>query len=106
MLRGFGFTHPVLLGATGIAFVVRHLSADFRRPARLDDLLGVETRVAAQHGASLDLDQRIIGNAVDLVRIKLKLACIRADGRPARVPDDLHRVFGRLIANRSGPVDG
>jgi acyl-CoA thioester hydrolase len=106
MLRGFGFLHPELLDRHGIAFVVRHLAADFRAPARLDDLLRVETRVAAQRGASVDLDQVILSNGIDLVRIRLKLACITRDGRATRVPEDLHRVFGRLLEHGSGRSDG
>lgn len=106
MLRDFGFDHPRLLAEAGIAFVVRHLAADFRAPARLDDRVRVETRVAGQRGASLDLEQVIVGNGIDLVRIKLKLACINSDGRATRVPEDLHRVFGRLLVNTSGRPDG
>ena len=106
MLRELGFVHPALLASDGIAFVVRHLAADFRAPARLDDLLVVETRVKSRQGASLDLHQSIIRDGIDLVQLTLKLACVTADGRPTRVPAALRAVFGRLIDNSSGRSDG
>ena len=102
MLREFGFVHPTLLAEEGIAFVVRELAADFRAPAHLDDLLVVETRVQLQRGASIDLCQSIVRNRIDLVRIKLKLACITREGRPTRVPARLGAVFGRLVDKNPG----
>ena len=106
MLRDFGLVHPALLARHGVAFVVRHLAADFRAPARLDDLLVVETRIKSQRGASVDLRQSIVGNGIDLVEIRLKLACITRDGRPTRVPAALNEIFGRLIDNNPGRIDG
>lgn len=106
MLRTFGFHHPALLAGDGVAFVVRHLAADFRAPAHLDDLLVVETRIKSQRGASVDLQQSIVRNGIDLVRITLKLACITRDGRPTRVPAALGAIFGRLIDNNPGRIDG
>jgi acyl-CoA thioester hydrolase len=102
MLRDLGFDHPALLAEGGVAFVVRQLAADFRAPARLDDLLVVETRIKSQRGAQVDLQQSIVRNGIDLVQITLKLACITRDGRPTRVPAALSAVFGRLIDNNPG----
>lgn len=106
MLRDFGFEHTRLLEDEGIAFVVRNLSADFRQPARLDDLLLVQTRIREVRGASMNMDQRICRNGVDLVRITLKLACITADGRATRVPPQLHAVFCQLVQSSPGHVNG
>jgi acyl-CoA thioester hydrolase len=106
MLRDFGFDHTRLLQQDGVAFVVRNLFADFRQPARLDDLLLVETRVRELRGASMNLDQQICRNGVDLVRITLKLACITVDGRATRVPPQLHAVFCPLVQSSPGHVNG
>ena len=39
MMRALGFAHSGIAAETGTAFTVRRLSADYRAPARLDDLL-------------------------------------------------------------------
>jgi tol-pal system-associated acyl-CoA thioesterase len=106
MLRDFGFEHTRLLQDEKVAFVVRNLFVDFRRPAHLDDLLNVQTRIRAVRGASMELEQRICRNGIDLVRISLKLACITADGRATRVPPQLHAVFCRLVQSSPGHVNG
>src|SRR5918994_7753507 len=46
-------------GGAGLHFAVRRLSIDYHRPARMDDVLTVETRAAEIRGASLVLAQGI-----------------------------------------------
>ncbi len=106
MLRDFGFDHTRLREKEGVAFVVRHLSADYRQPAHLDDLLHIRTQVSELRGASMSVDQRICRDGLDLVRIRLKLACIAADGRATRLPPLLHTVFCQLVQGSPGHVNG
>jgi len=46
------------------AFVVRRMSLDFLRPARMDDLLVIETRVKELGGASVTLVQAVMKDGV------------------------------------------
>jgi acyl-CoA thioester hydrolase len=86
MLRTGGLEHGRLLAEHGVSFAVRRCEADYRRPARLDDVLDVETRVAEAGGASVWLDQVVRRGTTELVRLKVQLACVARDGRPARFP--------------------
>src|SRR3954468_9914764 len=45
MMRALGFAHTAIAAETGSVFTVTRVSANFRLPARLDDLLRVETRI-------------------------------------------------------------
>lgn len=76
----------------GLAFVVRRMKLDFLAPARMDDVLDVETRVAEARGASLTMSQRVLRGGVELLTAEVLVACIR-DGRAARIPP---AVFGLL----------
>jgi acyl-CoA thioester hydrolase len=91
MLRHLGIESGRLGKDLGLAFAVRRCVMDFVKPAKLDDLLTVETRLLKVGGASLDIDQRVRRGAEDLVRMELKLACISLDGRPARLPGDVRK---------------
>ncbi len=86
MLRDLGTENARLMKTEGLAFAVRRCEVDFFKPARLDDLLSVETRLIDVGGASLVADQRVKRDNVELVRMELKLACMSLDGRPARLP--------------------
>ena len=89
-LRRRGFAHRDLAENLGVVFVVRSLRIEFLAPAMMDDLLVVETSVAALRGASIDFEQRIVRSHKELVTAEVLAASIR-DGRPARIPADLRR---------------
>jgi acyl-CoA thioester hydrolase len=93
-LRRRGFAHRNLAETSGVVFVVRSLQIEFLAPATMDDLLIVETKVAAVQGASITFHQRAVRGDKELVTAEVLVASIR-DGRPARIPADLRRLLRR-----------
>ena len=93
-LRRRGFAHGDLAETSGVVFVVRSLQIEFLAPATMDDLLIVETKVAAVQGASITFHQRAVRGDKELVTAEVLVASIR-DGRPARIPADLRRLLRR-----------
>ena len=93
MMRALGFAHSGIAAESGTLFTVRRLAADYRLPARLDDLLSVDTRIVEIGAATLTLDQRIRRDAALLVAIDMLVACIGPDGRPRRVPAGLRAAL-------------
>jgi len=89
MLREIGIESSSLMVNEGVALAVRRCNVDYYKPARLDDLLNVETRLMALGGASIELEQIIVREGQKLVRLELKLACMAMDGRPSRLPSRL-----------------
>lgn len=104
LLRDLGFDHMTLHRDQGLTFAVRGCSAEFLRPAHLDDLLEVRTRPTDISGASLWLDQTVFREDEPLVEMKLRLVCIRDDGRPARLPSEIRTAFipDRMPADDAG----
>ncbi|MCU0894022.1 MAG: YbgC/FadM family acyl-CoA thioesterase [Rhodospirillales bacterium] len=86
MMRCMGFSHRELLERFAVLFALRRCAVDYRLPARLDDALEVRTRVTRVAGASFEGRQLILRGELPLVRVATTLACIAADGRPARLP--------------------
>ena len=93
MLRLAGIEQSAVSRRQGLAFAVRGFSADYWRPARLDDLLEVRSRLLRLGAASLDAEQTIARDETDLVRIEVRIACVGRDGRPARIPADLKTLL-------------
>jgi acyl-CoA thioester hydrolase len=91
-LRGQGMTHQELAATSGIAFAVRSMQIDFLGPARIDDLLSVETRAAMARGASIEFRQRVVLGEKTLVAATVLVAAIR-DGRPARLPVSVRQAL-------------
>lgn len=76
----------------GLIFAVRRMTIDFLRPARMDDVLTVETRIVEARGASLVIAQRILRANELVVTADVRVAAI-AGGRPARIPDELRAIL-------------
>ncbi len=101
-LRALGFEQESMRRSIGLAFAVRHCSADYLKPARLDDELLVETRLTALGGASLEVEQGVRRRGEMLVHLALRLACLGPAGRPARLPAGLRRALAPFTRHTSG----
>lgn len=100
-LRAQGVDHQQL-AALGLGLVVQGCAIDYHRPARLDDLLAVDTAILDPRldirRASIRLQHlaRRAGSEDPLASGQVRIACIdQASGRPAPLPDavfeQLHR---------------
>ena len=96
MLRDLGISHAEMMKRDGLVLVVRRCEIDYLKPARLDDLLTVETEAAKLGGASVDLRQRVLRDGDVLADLKVLVVCIGPDGRPARIPDYVRGVLPRM----------
>ncbi|AGK58824.1 tol-pal system-associated acyl-CoA thioesterase [Hyphomicrobium denitrificans 1NES1] len=75
------------------AFVVRRMSFDFFRPARMDDLLEVETRVKEIGGASVTLIQTVIRDGKRIAEAEVTVVLISVSGKPLRLSDAVRNAF-------------
>ncbi len=71
----------------GVLFVVRHLEADYFKPARLDELLRVETVLKEMKNSSFLLNQSIFCQDSMLFSMTVTIVCIDSNGRPVRIPE-------------------
>ena len=69
-----------------MGFVVRRMVCDFLRPARIDDLLRVETRFREMGGARMELEQKVLRQWELLFSADVTVALVDASGRPKRFP--------------------
>lgn len=74
--------------AGGLVFAVRRMTVEWLRPARMDDLLAVETEVAELRGASIRMNQRILRDGETLLTAAVHVATL-SGGKPARIPEAL-----------------
>lgn len=86
ILRLAGIEQSLLRAQHDVIFAVRRCEVDYRRPARLDDLVEVRSRLTRVRGAQLSAMQSIWRAGEELVRLVVDLAALRGDGRPTRIP--------------------
>lgn len=89
-LRALGLGQRELATDQGLQFVVAQLSVNYLRPARLDDLLAIDARVAELARTYLVFEQRALRGDELLAQATVKVACVDTRrNAPARLPADL-----------------
>ena len=96
-LRLIGADHRALFEqaaaeAPGFAFVVRHMSIDFKKPAHMDDLLEIVTAPDDVRGASVMLHQRVVRGEDLLVEARVQVAFV-SGGRARPIPKPLRMAM-------------
>ncbi len=83
----------------GIIFPVVSIEANFRSPARLDDLLEVRTQIAALKNSSFTAAQQVVrkDDGKLLVEAKVTLACVNPEMKPRRLPQEIRDLFSSLM---------
>ena len=75
-LRSDGHQQGELLREASIAFVVRSISADYLKPARLDDLLSVSMEVTRITRAQIFFRQSIRRGDEELLTAQVQVVCV------------------------------
>lgn len=91
-VRALGIDQRRMQAETGVVFAVRRVEADFLRPAVLDDLLTVVTRVERRGGASLTLMQEVRREGEPIFAARVVLAAMGPQGA-TRLPAALRRAI-------------
>jgi acyl-CoA thioester hydrolase len=108
-LRLIGAEHRTLFSqaeqeAPGFAFVVRAMTIDFLKPARMDDVLEVVTTPEEVKGASITLHQRVTRGEALLVEAHVRVAFV-SGGRARPIPKPL-RIAMRADHDAAGVIPG
>jgi acyl-CoA thioester hydrolase len=96
-LRLLGNDHRALseggAGQEPAAFVVRRMMLEYLKPARIDEVLEVETRVVAATAATLVLSQTVRRDGVRLCAAEVTVVLVSAAGRVLRLSTALKRAL-------------
>jgi acyl-CoA thioester hydrolase len=76
-----------------LAWVVKRMEIDFRQPARIDNILTVETLTEDVSGARIFMAQKIKRGDEVLVTARVEAAIIGGNGRPRRFPKEWVPAF-------------
>jgi acyl-CoA thioester hydrolase len=99
-LRARGFDLREIVERYGVFFIVRTLEIAYVRPAQLDDLVHASAQVLKMGRVQVTFAQTVLRDTEELVRARVNLACVTADGfRPAAIPEPLRTTFAEGVAS-------
>lgn len=102
-MRAHGFPYR-RLEEQGVRMPVVRLSVRYHRPARFEDRLAIQTRLAALGRSRVAFENRVLRREDDqgvtrtlLLEGRVELACVDRAGQVQRLPEDLRAAFARLL---------
>ena len=87
------------------AWAIRRAEIDFRRPARLDDVLTVKTTLTGLSGARLHALQQIVHGDSLLVEGRSEACLVTLTGKPRRLPEAVSRLLTPYLYEPHLPMD-
>jgi acyl-CoA thioester hydrolase len=88
-LRLAGIYHTELAaGEQPLIWVVRKMEINFILPARMDDIVTVETVTEEVSGARIMMSQTMLRGSIRLISAKVEAAVVTPEGKPRRFPKD------------------
>ncbi len=79
------------------AWAIRRLAMDYRRPARLDDVINVRTILTGLSGARMNATQRIVCGDVLLVEGRIEACITTLTGKPRRLPKNVLETLAPFL---------
>lgn len=91
-VRSLGLDQTELKTERGVVFAVRHITADYIKPARFDEALKVITRLKNLTAARLVLEQNVYRSGAVLFESSVTVVAITSTGRPVRLPAEFRLI--------------
>ena len=95
-MRAMGYGQETMRNGDGQVFVVRAMTLDFLKPAKLDDALQTTVELLQCRRASLVIRQAVLRDGQPLVTAQVRLAAVGArDFRPQAMHDTLYATLNQ-----------
>ena len=91
-LRARGVDQMALKASDGVVFAVRKVTAEYIKPAVMDDLLIVRTSISEASGARVTMAQSVLRGDELLFEAVVQIVALGENGRPKRVPESLRQT--------------
>ncbi len=96
-LRHLGFDHNNLHDEFKLVFVVHSMQIQFKKPAKLDDLLTISSELVKIGRSSFEFFQKIGVNQQTLIEAQVKLACVDTiTFKPIGIPEQIRQKMEQL----------
>ncbi|NLY63706.1 MAG: tol-pal system-associated acyl-CoA thioesterase [Alcaligenaceae bacterium] len=93
-LRTLGINQSELAASENRIFVVVNTQLKYRKPARLDDLIQIKSRISKVSEASAIFEQRAELNTQLLVESTIQVCCVNSQTfRPAAIPPSVRTLL-------------
>ncbi|MEM7439601.1 MAG: tol-pal system-associated acyl-CoA thioesterase [Pseudomonadota bacterium] len=94
IVREAGIDQAALKADHGLVFAVREVQATYLRPAKLDDVLTIVSKLKQSSPARITFLQDVHRGEDVLFTSEITVVCLSDSGKPARFPAEIRQKLG------------
>lgn len=99
-LRHLGIEQEKMLAEQGVGFVVGGVQVRYHKPARLDELLTVESHLQQIGKVRMSMRQIVRRDSEILATLDVEIVCVNRAFAPVRLPENVLSVMPQIDATR------
>ena len=92
-LRSLGIAQEGLLREEGIGFVVARADIHYKKPAKLDDLITIDSHLQHLGKVRMSMRQILRRDSEILATVDVEIVCVNRDFAPVRLPESVVSVM-------------
>ena len=90
-IYSLGYTNKGLNEQYGILLIVKSCNIEYKKPARFEDVLEVNSEVVSFSKTSILMKQLILRNKDLISEAEIHLVAVNKDGKPSKIPQELKK---------------
>ena len=86
IIASIGLNNTKLLNEYGVLIIVKSCNIEYKKPARLEDVLKISSKVTSSTRTSFVMKQIILKQSDIISEAEVRLVCIDLKGKPVEIP--------------------
>ncbi len=88
-IHSLGFTNLELFESNNILLIVKSCNIEYKKPAKLEDKLSINSEVTSFTKTSFIMQQNILRNEELISTAEVHIVVVDKNGKPSKLPDEL-----------------
>ena len=92
-IYSLGFTNLSLLEKYKILLIVKSCNIEYKKPAKFEDILDINSEVISLTKTSFKMKQNILRKGELITEANVHLVAVNKNGKPSKIPNDLKKYL-------------
>ncbi len=92
-IYSLGFTNLSLLEKYNILLIVKSCNIEYKKPAKFEDILDINSEVISLTKTSFKMKQNILRKGELITEANVHLVVVNKNGKPSKIPNELKKYL-------------
>ena len=93
IITSIGFNNKKLLNEYGVLIIVKSCNIEYKKPAELEDILKISSKVISSTRTSFVMRQIIFKQSDIISEAEVRLVCVNLKGKPVQIPGAINDLI-------------